>query len=245
MSVRGVFSKSLLDALAVLLPTSCAGCGAPDRGICGDCRQAVNPRAYAVVRGDSMVWSALEYAGVARHVIAAYKDGGRTDAAAILAPALRLALTAALAATTETDGGARHEEEPTGDLANGVRVATIPSSSAAWRLRGFSPVGMLLAREGIVASRVLLQRGERRDQVGLGQRERSQNKEGSLVARGRLDGQNFLIVDDILTTGATILEAKRAIVAGGGRVVGLATLAETRRRHPGRVHSQETVREML
>ena len=239
-------SESLHDALAVLLPTTCAGCGAPDRGMCAGCRHSLIPRAYAVQRGDSTIWSALEYAGVARRVIAAYKDGGRTDQASILAPAIGLAIAAALRACPETDGGGRHRvANARDDRARGVRVVTIPSSSAAWRIRGFSPVEMLLARQGIVPSRVLRQRGQRRDQVGLGQVERNQNKKGSLVARGRLDGHDFLIVDDILTTGATMLEAKRAILAGGGRVVGLATLAETRRRHPPLLHSQETVHQML
>ncbi|GAA3892518.1 ComF family protein [Leifsonia kafniensis] len=201
---------------------------------------------HVVARGELAVWSALEYADVARRVIAAYKDGGRVDVASVLATALRSAVVAALAASIPTGvEGFDATVSGSDDRALGVRVATIPSSSAAWRQRGFSPVGLLLAREGIVSSRVLRQRGKRADQVGLGLVERSRNKQGSLVARGRLDGQDFLIVDDILTTGATMLEAKRAILAGGGRVVGLATLAETRRRHPSPLHSQETGPQML
>lgn len=247
VNMRDIFSGPLLDAFAVVVPTVCAGCGRPDRGICAACRYSLRPRVRTVARGALTVWSALEYADEARRVIAAYKDGGRTDVASILAVALQSAVRAALAAYGSTDAavqagsGSRSRE----DRALGVRVATIPSSSQSWRQRGFSPVGMLLAQEGIVASNVLQQRGSQRDQVGLGVAERSRNKQGSLVARGRLDGQDFLIVDDILTTGATLLEAQRAILAGGGRVVGGATLAETRRRHPRTQHSQETVPQML
>jgi predicted amidophosphoribosyltransferase len=210
---------------------------------------------HVVTRGELVVWSALDYADEARRLIAAYKDGGRVDVAPILAPALRGAVRAALAARTPLDAVGRGADDrgatdrravsPTDDRARGVRVATIPSSAASLRLRGFSPVDLLLSRIGIVPSRVLRQRGKRVDQVGLGVADRSLNKQGSMVARGRLDGQDFLIVDDILTTGATLREAQRAIRAGGGRVVGLATLAETRRRHPLPQHSQETVPQML
>jgi predicted amidophosphoribosyltransferase len=213
-------SSAVLDALAVLLPTTCAGCGAPDRGLCAACVQGLRPRVRCTSREGIAVWSAVEYAASARRVIGAYKDGGRTDVAAVLAMALRAAVAAALAAN---DG-------PVGE----VRVVTIPSSRAAWRMRGYSPVDLLLVLGGIVPSGVLRQRGEARDQVGLGKAERSQNKHNSLVARRRLDGQKFVIVDDILTTGATLLEARRAVLAGGGRVIGLATLAETRRLHPSR-----------
>ncbi|MGO4104838.1 ComF family protein [Leifsonia sp. YAF41] len=245
MNLRDIFSGPLLDAFAVVVPTACAGCGRPDRGICAACRYSVRPRVHTVSRGTLTVWSALEYADEARRVIAAYKDGGRTDVAPILAVALQSAVRAALAADESLDAMAQAGSHSHEDRARGVRVATIPSSSVAWRQRGFSPVGLLLAHGGIVASNVLRQRGISRDQVGLGVAERSLNKHLSLVARGRLDGQDFLIVDDILTTGATLREAQRAIAAGGGRVVGCATLAETRRRHPLTQHSQETVPQML
>jgi predicted amidophosphoribosyltransferase len=63
---------------------------------------------------------------------------------------------------------------------------------------------------------------------------RAENLEGAFVARRRLDGRRFVIVDDILTSGATLNEAARAIAAAGGEVVGGATLAFTPRLLPFR-----------
>ena len=88
-------------------------------------------------------------------------------------------------------------------------------------------------------------RGEAADQVGLGRQERVWNRQGSLVALRPLEGLSCLIVDDIVTTGATILEARRAVLEAGGEVLGLATLAETRRVYPVLNRSQETGRKKL
>jgi adenine/guanine phosphoribosyltransferase-like PRPP-binding protein len=57
-----------------------------------------------------------------------------------------------------------------------------------------------------------------------------------MVASRRLHGRDCLVVDDILTTGATAREAIRAIDSAGGRVVGVAVIAHTERRS-GRPHA--------
>ncbi|MEO6201476.1 MAG: phosphoribosyltransferase family protein [Cryobacterium sp.] len=210
---------AILDAWAVVLPAECSGCGEADRGLCDSCRGALLPAVHPCHRDGVLVWSALDYSGVARRVIGAYKDGGRTDSASALAVPLGLAVAAALAA-------------PTGSTRGGVHLVTIPSSRQAWRARGFHPVELLLARAGLAPTSVLMQTGDTVDQVGLGRAARGANRAGSLVARGPLDGFSCVVVDDILTTGATILAARHAVLQAGGDVVGLATLAETRRRHP-------------
>jgi predicted amidophosphoribosyltransferase len=219
MGRLAVVRRALLDAWAVVLPTECSGCGAPDRAICEACRAALLPAVHASRRDGVTVWSALDYSGVARRVLGAYKDGGRTDAAAALAAPLRLAVGAALEASQGSGPG-------------GVQLVTIPSSRRAWRVRGFHPVELLLARAGLASTCVLRQAGDTVDQVGLGREARGANRAGSLCAKEPLDGFRCVVVDDILTTGATILEARRAVLEAGGDVVGLATLAETRRLHP-------------
>jgi predicted amidophosphoribosyltransferase len=227
--------RAVLDAWGVLLPTACSGCDEPDRALCTACRARLHPAVRVTERGGVRVWAALDYAGVPRRVIASFKDGGRTDAAGALAEPLLAAVRAALAAAEPA--AARYPDA-------GIRLVTIPSSRRAWRARGFHPVDLLLRRAGLAPSRVLSAR-ETSDQVGLGRAARARNRDGSLRARRDLTGVRCLLVDDIVTTGATILEARRAIlVAGGevvgGEVVGVAALAETRRRFPVTNRSSKT-----
>ena len=234
--------RAVLDAWAVLLPTACSGCGVPDSALCAACRARLAPAVRVTERGGLRVWAGLDYAGVPRRVIASFKDGGRTDAAAALAPPLLAAVVAALAAVqphgaveprgTLEPGRGRHPDA-------GIHLVTIPSSRRAWRARGFLPVDLLLRRAGLAPSRVLATR-ETADQVGLDRAARARNRDGSLRARRPLTGVRCLLVDDIVTTGATILEARRAILAAGGEVVGVAALAETRRRLPVTHRSSET-----
>lgn len=230
--LRNRLTAAGLDAWATVLPTECSGCGALDRALCPSCRLALVPAVHRVTCDDAVVWAALTYEGVARHVIGAYKDGGRTDAAAALAAPLRAAIVAALVAVPNVNGG-------------GIQLVSIPSSRRAWRQRGYHPVDALLQRAGLHPFPALAQRGESVDQVGLGRAARAANKGNSLVARHPLNGTRVILVDDIVTTGATLLEARRAVFAAGGIVVGLATLAETRRRLPPDSHSGQTDRQKL
>ncbi|TFD48995.1 ComF family protein [Cryobacterium frigoriphilum] len=228
--------RALLDAWAVLAPTQCSGCGAPDRALCAACRLSLGARPHTCCRGDQTVWAALDYSGVVRRVLGNFKDGGRTDAAAALAVPLRQAIAAALAGL---DVASR--AQPAAD----VHLVTIPSAAAAFRARGYHPVELLLRHAGLVATPVLDLALTTTDQVGLGREERARNKTGSLRARYGLANFRCLIVDDILTTGATVLEARRAVRAAGGEVLGVATLAETRRRYPTRDVHTKPVDKML
>lgn len=211
-ALDGAVREAALDALAVLLPVTCVGCGRHDRAVCAGCRGALSPVARLVDRPElGAAWAALEYSGEVATAIGAFKDGGRTDAAAALARALGAAIEAALAGW------------PSGS----VEVCTVPSTPAAMRLRGYAPVEMLLARRGIRSSRVLALARARTDQAGLDADARRANAEGALRTRQPLSGRRFLLVDDVLTTGSTLVEARRALVAAGGSVAAIAVLAET------------------
>ena len=218
--------EALLDAWAVLMPTECSGCGTPDRALCAACRAALRAAPTSARRDALTVWSALDYTEVVGRVLVAYKDGGRTDAAPMLAAALGAAVAAALAAA------------PPG--ASGILLVTVPSSRRAWRARGFTPVDLLLRRAGLRATALLRPSVSVADQVGLGRQQRLDNRSGSLAAIRSLAGSRIVLVDDIVTTGATLLEARRAIRQAGGDVVGAATVAETRRLHPDIHRSRET-----
>ena len=104
----------------------------------------------------------------------------------------------------------------------------MPSTRAAYRRRGYDPVALLVARAGGHPVRLLRHTRVHEAQKSLGQAERSRNLVGSLAARRRGPG-SLVVVDDIMTTGATLTEAVRAIRAAGGRVAAAVTLAFTER----------------
>jgi predicted amidophosphoribosyltransferase len=226
-TVGRALRRAALDAAALVLPVVCAGCGSPDRAVCDGCRDALRPHPRLVARDAVEAWAALEYSGVVAHAVGAFKDGARTDAAPRLAMALAAAIRAALV-------GSRP----------GIEVCTVPSTVSAMRRRGYAPVDLLLAGCGIRSARVLRLTRTRSDQAGLGAADRRANADGALEARGNLARRRFLLVDDVLTTGSTLAEARRAILAAGGSVEAFAVLAETPlRRSPRVAGSGETVRD--
>ena len=208
-SLRALLREPLLDALAVLWPVECAGCGVPDRALCARCRAALTPAVVVREEGGLSVVSAGRYAGAVRGVILSFKQQGRTDVAGLLATALAQAVI--------------HARRAHGD----ALIVPVPSSRAALGRRGYDPVRLLLRRAGLAFSPVLLPARRTAAQKRLGVEQRAANMAGAFVARRRIPGIRVLLVDDVVTSGATLAEAARAIRAAGGVVVGAATLAFT------------------
>jgi len=206
------FRDALLDAWALVMPVECAGCEAPDRALCSACSSSLVPLpTRRSTPGGLPVVTALRYEGVVRRVILSFKEQQRTDAAAHLAPALAAALLKAA------------------DVSGPVELAPVPTSRAAFRRRGYDPVRLVLRKAGHRPAGVLRVARRTSSQKTLSAAERAANLRGALVARGALEGRRFALVDDILTTGATLDEAARAISEAGGTVVGGATIAFTPR----------------
>jgi len=124
-----------------------------------------------------------------------------------------------------------------------VFVVPVPSSPAAVRRRGDAPLELLtrvavgsldLAPRVLVVSPALELRRKVADQAGLDHRARANNVEGAMRIRPRwrssIRGVSCLLVDDVLTTGATLVEAARALRVGGAGHVAAATVAATQRR---------------
>jgi predicted amidophosphoribosyltransferase len=210
-TITAIVRTALAETLALLLPVCCAGCGEPDVQLCESCTAALAPRPQRQVirmgEVDVPVWSGLAFEGVAARVIRALKEEGRTPLAVHLAPALAAAA---------------------GRLGPGVFVA-MPTSRAGFRRRGYRVPDMVAARAGMPLTALLRPVRRVGDQRGLGREDRRRNVAqslGSLPASGR----RVVVVDDVVTTGASLEEAFRALRDAGSVVVGAVTIAATPRR---------------
>ena len=158
-----------------------------------------------------------EHTGVLRLAIVAWKEEGRT---ALLRPLAHLLATSVV--------------EVMEDAASVVLVP-VPTSRRSRMARGADVVGQLAhgaagllraAGADVVVRQTLRVARRTDDQSGLGARERARNLHGAFEARDmRLFSREIVVVDDIVTTGATIGEAVRALTVVGHRVRGAATIA--------------------
>ncbi|WP_168212033.1 ComF family protein [Actinomadura rubteroloni] len=88
-----------------------------------------------------------------------------------------------------------------------------------------------LTNEGLafVLTTALKQARPVADQAALTRTERIANLKGALAATRPLDGARVIVVDDIVTTGATLTEAVRTLRRAGAHVLAAATIAATTR----------------
>jgi predicted amidophosphoribosyltransferase len=157
------------------------------------------------------------YAGPVRPAVIAFKERGRSELARPLGVALALAVAAVVAGV------------PDGWAAPGaVALVPVPSSAAALRTRGRDHVRELTAVAaaelralGIAAqeARLLRRRGRLRDSAGLSAAQRRANLAGTFVAdrrpAGGPAGALLVLVDDVVTSGATLTEAAAVLAANG------------------------------
>ncbi|MBF0673505.1 MAG: ComF family protein [Salinibacterium sp.] len=221
-----------LDALAVLLPVTCAGCGGPDRALCAECHAALDQplirRRLGAASGEHPstlpgldIVAAVTYEGTARSALLAFKEQGRTDVAGALAVPFGRAIEAAL-----------DDHRGRVPSASGIVLCPVPQGAASARARGYDPVRMLARRiTGRHVPPLLCRVAPAGTQKLLGVEDRLRNARGTLRARQSLRGLDVLLIDDVVTSGATLLEAARAVREAGGEVIGAAALAATPLRH--------------
>jgi ComF family protein len=240
--------RAVRDALlAFLLPDTCLSCGGPmeshERHLCGECRLGLRPRPGVVLlpgrpgaaRGASgggeagpdrageygsgdRAFYALAFEGTARALVHALKYDGRTSVAPELA---RLAAPFALQACALPPDAA----------------VPVPLHPVRQRERGFNQsaliAGALAAALGVPVLPLLLRVRHSRPQAGL-------NRE----ARLRLSGafvhsavapvpERVLLVDDVVTTGATLGAAAEALRDAGVAAVTCFAVAGTAPAAPG------------
>lgn len=207
--LRDTVRAALAEALALVLPVACAGCDEPDVSLCEGCAEALRPGVRRRDLATVTVWSGLGFEGVPARVIRALKADGRTALACDLAPALR-------AAAAAVPGG------------QDAVFVPVPTSRASFRRRGYRVPDLVTTRAGLPVRRLLRATRQTADQRGLDLEGRRRNVAGSLAAQGAAS-RTVVVIDDVVTTGATLEEAVRALRAGGAHVLGAISVAATPR----------------
>ena len=207
--------RALVD---LVLPRTCAGCGIPGSGVCPRCRRWLAAPRLATPRrhpaGMPPTVAAGPYAGPVRPVVLAFKEHGRAELARPLGAALALAVTVLISALPDAPDAVRGP----------VLLVPVPSSSAAVQRRGQDHVRELagcaaaeLRAAGVPARLAPVLRRARgtRDSAGLNVTERRSNLAGRFRGRlprgGALLAGTVVLVDDVVSSGATLTEAARAL----------------------------------
>jgi predicted amidophosphoribosyltransferase len=164
------------------------------------------------------VFALGRYAGARRQAILAIKEHGRGDLVAPLARALAVGV---------------HRLLTWGMVETPLTIVPAPTRRSAARRRGGDPVARLAraavaGHPDVAVVPALRLKALVRDSVGLGTSARERNIAGRVLLRGqraKLLGTEVVIVDDIVTTGATARESVRTLRAAGIRVAAVLAIA--------------------
>ena len=210
-----------LDAvLDLVLPLECGGCGAPSTRWCPSCDRQLAVKADEPhlitprVNPGVPVLSLGRYAGARREAVVAVKERGRADLIVPLSIALRAGLERLLA---------------WGVVGTPLTVVPAPTRRSAARRRGGDPVTRMartatVGLPGIAVIQALRMRAMVRDSVGLSGADRERNIAGRVKITKPVSG-DVIVVDDIVTTGATACESVRVLHIAGAQVVGVLAIA--------------------
>lgn len=205
------------DSSLPRLDTACPVCALPSQegATCGACLAHPPPYAATV--------AALVYAFPVDRLLQRIKYGGRLAladwAGAALAAAARLAL-------------AQRSVEVRPD-----RIVALPLAPQRQRERGFNQATEIAARVGrataLPLAAALARVSSGPPQAALPWTARRSNVRGAFVTRAEVRGARIALVDDVMTTGATLAEAARTLVDAGAARVECWVVARTLPPAPG------------
>jgi predicted amidophosphoribosyltransferase len=212
--------------LDLVLPLECGGCRARSTRWCDACARdltvrpdephLISPRVDPGVP----VFSLGRYAGARREAIVAVKERGRADLVEPLAGALRDGLAHLLT---------------WGVVASPLTVVPAPTRRWAARRRGGDPVARVAlsataGRRDVNVVQALRTRALVADSVGLSSSDRQRNIAGRVKVVRPVNGKDgkageVVVVDDVVTTGATACESVNVLQTAGVAVVAVLAIA--------------------
>lgn len=195
----------------LIFPPRCLGCGLLHYEVCGACAKELRIREYRSLIGSTPVFSSILYNPIAGHVLLAAKEDGIRKADDILVRALQHSLRHAMRDC---------ELRPT--------LVPIPHSKRAIRKRGRNFVAEISDRlsqsESLPVRQLIRHNRKISDQSLLDAAARLGNVSGAMsVTHQRGRATEVMLVDDLMTTGATLGEAVRTLESAGFRVVAAVT----------------------
>lgn len=200
-----VLCRSCFDAMPRIGDATCGRCGLPtahETPVCGECKN--------VDFGFESACAPLRYEGVGKEIVHALKYRGYTRLVEKLAAPL---LSETLLGSAPFDA-----------------VVPVPLHRSRLRKRGFNQAALLargIARRiNAPASDTLQVVRKTWDQVELSAAERRANVAGAFVTKARTPGR-LLLVDDVLTTGATLSTCANTLLRAGAAEVHAVTLCRT------------------
>jgi predicted amidophosphoribosyltransferase len=209
-------SFRLLD---LIIPQRCAGCAAPATAWCAACARAFGAPVPVDRPGLPSAYALGDYRGAARRAVLAYKERGRRELAAHLGRALATALPSIRAGPAV--------------------LVPAPSRPAAARSRGGQHMTtvaqrcadhLLAAGTGATVVPALRLDGRAADSVGLDAAARAANLLGRLRPDPRRrppPGTPVIVLDDVITTGATASACVAALRSAGVPVAAVLALTAT------------------
>jgi predicted amidophosphoribosyltransferase len=205
----------------VIFPSRCIGCLTLGISICSECRKQWHPHFYQRViscnKEEFPVFSSIEYSPIASRVLLSAKESQLRAADQLLVAGLDHALRLFV-----------HRYGP-------ATLVPIPSRKSATRKRGrnfLQEITVEAADKIDLPYQFLLSHNRKvRDQSNLNLLARSQNVSGSFSLSREVSADiplgnsrpKIIVIDDLITTGATLGEAFRALRAGGFSVLGAVT----------------------
>lgn len=212
----GTFLDAALD---LFLPTTCAGCGGPCSGgaaptWCAACSAQLPRFLWPIHPPPDSLASAWFYGAYDGPVGAAVRRAKyQPDEQALRDLGQRLALAAA------------------GRLPEIDAVVPVPPMARTALERGVVPTAVLahaVAQALNRPVRAVLRRRSGRRQAELGREERSENVRGAFRAARAPDAARVLLIDDVVTTGATATACARELLCAGARSVHLVAVCAAR-----------------